>query len=455
MKTKLFCRGLIAISALACLTGCGPAAGSSDVISIYCWNEEFKGFFDKYVSDEKKAVSETDKVRHFEGKEVKWTVTPSDNGAYQDALDLALKTQDISKEKVDMFLGEADYIQKYVNSDFTRDVTAIGVTDFSQAYEYTKQVATDPNGVVKGMSFQACPSAMIYNRVIARDVYGSDDPAVIQAKVDTWTKWLAVADEMKTEGYIMTGSESDSYRVFSNNAAEPWIVDETVAGAVKHMVRVPSIVKDWMTQAKTLFTKAETQTSDIWGSVKTNSLAKGEGEGAAAYAGKAFCTFGPAWYYNFCMSQCTAGDWAICKGPMGHFWGGTWLLLPKGGDNDSEVAKIMNAFLTNEDVMRSLINNEGQYPNHKAVCAEVGNSDHHNAFLGGQNDTKMFNEMVDSIEIKNTTMYDQHCNEFLQEQYRQFLNGTVTEKQAVTNLGIALKAKFATLDVSEIANFLS
>ena len=52
-------------------------------------------------------------------------------------------------------------------------------------------------------------------------------------------------------------------------------------------------------------------------------------------------------------------------------------------------------------------------------------------------------------------MYDQHCNEFLQEQYRQFLNDTVTEKQAITNLGIALKAKFSTLDVSKIADFLA
>ncbi len=56
-----------------------------------------------------------------------------------------------------MFLAEADYILKYVDSDFTQDVTALGVNDFSNAYKYTVQAATDANGVVKGVSFQCCP----------------------------------------------------------------------------------------------------------------------------------------------------------------------------------------------------------------------------------------------------------------------------------------------------------
>ena len=169
---------------------CGTAAFADEpegkVFNIYAWNEEFKGFFEKYYTVP-------------EGVTVNWIIVPSDNGAYQDALDAALLNQADAKDddKVDMFLAEADYILKYVDSDFTQDVTALGVNDFSNAYKYTVQAATDANGVVKGVSFQCCPSALIYRRSIAKDVLGTDDPAEVQAKLDTWDKFNAVAADAK------------------------------------------------------------------------------------------------------------------------------------------------------------------------------------------------------------------------------------------------------------------
>ena len=129
---------------------CGTAAFADEpegkVFNIYAWNEEFKGFFEKYYTVP-------------EGVTVNWVIVPSDNGAYQDALDAALINQADAKDddKIDLFLAEADYILKYVDSDFTQDVQALGVNDFSNAYKYTVQAATDANGVVKGVSFQCCP----------------------------------------------------------------------------------------------------------------------------------------------------------------------------------------------------------------------------------------------------------------------------------------------------------
>ena len=162
---------LLAALMLLAVVGCAkqenkPAAEQGKVFNIYAWNEEFKGFFEKYYTVP-------------EGVTVNWIITPSDNGAYQQKLDEALLNQATAAddEKVDMFLAEADYIQKYVDSDYTQDITAMGVTDFSNAYKYTVQAATDANGVVKGVSFQCCPSALIYRRSIAKDVLGTDDPA--------------------------------------------------------------------------------------------------------------------------------------------------------------------------------------------------------------------------------------------------------------------------------------
>ena len=96
--------------------------GEGKVFNIHAWNEEFKGFFEKYYEVP-------------EGITVNWIITPSTDGAYQDKLDAALLGQSgaADDDKVDMFLAEADYILKYTNNGATQDVTALGVTDFSNA----------------------------------------------------------------------------------------------------------------------------------------------------------------------------------------------------------------------------------------------------------------------------------------------------------------------------------
>ena len=183
-----------AASASASSSAAASTSASSEgkVFNIYAWNEEFKGFFEKYY-----------KVP--DGVTVNWIIVPSDNGAYQDALDAALLGQAdaADDDKVDLFLAEADYILKYVNADATQDVKALGVTDFSNTYDYTVQAATDTNGTTKGVSFQCCPSALIYRRSIAKDVLGTDDPAEVQAKLDSWDKFNSVAADAKAKGYYM------------------------------------------------------------------------------------------------------------------------------------------------------------------------------------------------------------------------------------------------------------
>ena len=127
-----------------------PASEEGKVFNIYAWNEEFKGFFEKYY-----------KVP--DGITVNWIINPNADGVYQDKLDEALLNQEnaAADDKVDMFLAEADYILKYTDTDYTQDIQALGVTDFSNTYEYTVQAASDSNGTVKGVSFQCCRAALI------------------------------------------------------------------------------------------------------------------------------------------------------------------------------------------------------------------------------------------------------------------------------------------------------
>ena len=392
-----------------------PAAesGEGKVFNIYAWNEEFKGFFEKYYTVP-------------EGVTVNWIITPSDNGAYQQKLDEALLNQAnaADDEKVDMFLAEADYILKYVNSDATQDVTKLGVTDFSNAYKYTVQAASDPNGVVKGVSFQCCPSALIYRRSIAKDVLGTDDPAEVQAKLDSWDKFEAVAADAKAKGYYMTASFAETYRVFSNNCTSPWI------DADNNLQFDPQI-DAWIAQTEKFIDNGYTLTAGIWDQEKNDQMFAD---------GKTMCFFGPAWYFNFCMGNAQdpekgcSGDWAICEGPAAHFWGGTWLLAPAGSDNPTMLADIMNTFINNEEVCSALVANEAQFSNNMAVNAKFAEDPNYGSeFLGGQNDVAVFSAMTDNIVWENHTIYDQLLNEGLQSNLQEYFKGTVDKETAMKN----------------------
>ena len=402
-----------------------PAEESSEgkVFNIYAWNEEFKGFFEKYYPVP-------------EGVTVNWIITPSDNGAYQEKLDQALLNQEnaADDDKIDLFLAEADYIQKYTDSAFTQDVTQLGVTDFSNTYAYTVQCASDASGVVKGVSFQCCPAALIYRRSIAQDVLGTDDPVEVQKALSDWDKFNDVAAQAKAKGYMMTASESATYRVFSNNADEPWVDAD-------NNLQIPEAMKTWMAQAKEFTDKGYTQTCDIWSDECTAQMFKD---------GKTMCYFGPAWYYNFSMGNAQDaekgcyGDWAICEGPQAHFWGGTWLLAPAGTDNPTMVADIMNTFINDEEVCTNLVKNEMQFSNNQkvnAACAAEGG----NEFLGGQNDTAMYVEMAKNIVFKNHTIYDQLINEDMQKCWREYCDGDVTEEQALANFYALVSESYPTI----------
>ena len=397
-------------------------AEEGKVFNIYAWNEEFKGFFEKYYEVP-------------EGVTVNWIINPSNDGVYQDKLDEALLNQEnaAADDKVDLFLAEADYILKYTDSPYTQDVTAIGVADFSNTYEYTVQAASDSSGVVKGVSFQCCPSALIYRRSIALDVLGTDDPDEVQAQLDSWEKFAAVAEQAAAKGYMMTASESATYRVFSNNVTSPWV---DAAGSLQ----IDAAIQEWMAQAYDFSQKGYTQTCDIWSDECT----------AQMYAdGKAMCYFGPAWYFNFSMGNAQDaekgcyGDWAICEGPQAHFWGGTWLLAATGSDNPTMIADIMNTFINDEEVCYALVENEAQFSNNQAVNAKYAEDpEFGNDFLGGQNDTAVFVELAKNIKFENQTIYDQLLNEGLQGFWREYCDGTVTEEQAMSNFYSYINEKY-------------
>ena len=410
---------LLAALMLLAVVGCAkqenkPAAEQGKVFNIYAWNEEFKGFFEKYY-----------KVP--EGVKVNWIINPSDNGVYQQKLDEALLNQDkaTADEKIDMFLAEADYIGKYVDSAYTMDVSSFGFKNADTQYEYTVKAASDANGVCKGVSFQCCPAAVIYRKSIAKDILGTDDPAEVQAAMDSWEKFNALAAKAKEKGYYMTASFAETFRAFSNNCTMPWVDKD-------NKLQFDPQITAWMDQTENFIKNGYTLTAGVWDEEKTNQMFKD---------GKTFCFFGPAWYYNFCMNNAMdpengcVGDWRIVKGPQAYFWGGTWLLAAAGSDNTEMLKDIFETFTVNEEVCTNLVKNENQYPNNTKIVEKFAKDESYGntAILDGQNDIAIFAELAKDIKWENHTNYDQLLNEGLQNKLQEFYRGSVDKETAMKN----------------------
>ena len=392
------------------------------VLNINCWNEEFK----TRVTDHYPGYEEVDATTGKIGDvTVVWTITPNDDNAYQNNLDATLLAQAdaAADEKVDIFLVEADYALKYVDTDFTMPVADLGITeeDLANQYQYTKDIVTDSNGVLKGVSWQGCPGILFYNRAAALEVLGTEDPAEVQEYVKDWDTFNATAAKMAEAGYSMVSSVNDTYRVYSNNVTTPWVVDGKI--------NIDENIMKWAEDSKAMVDAGYTGTHELW----SDDWSKG-----FYPEGNVFCYFGPAWFINFSMAADTEGSigyeggWGAATGPQGFFWGGTWICAAAGTDNPSLVKEIMLQLTTNEEIMTGIVKADDDFVNNKpAMEAMAADETYSSKILGGMNPLSMYCEGAGSIDLSNLSAYDQACNEEFQNAMKNYFEGNATMEEAL------------------------
>lgn len=455
MKRKIISM-VLAVAMLASIaTGCGKKNTESStgdtlsteqaqvdvveegkVLNIYCWNEEFKS----RVKDHYAGYEEVDATHGKIGDvSVVWNITPSDDNAYQNNLDSSLQKQaDESKDnKIDLFLIEADYALKYSDTEYTMPIADLGISDndLADQYKYTKDVVTDSKGILKAVSWQAAPGVLFYNRDVAKEVLGTDDPNMVQEYVSDWDKFVETAAKMKDAGYNMTSSVMDSYRVYSNNVTSKWVVDGKI--------NIDDNIMKWVEDSKVMYDAAETGAHAMW----SDDWSKG-----FYPEGKVFSYFGPAWLINFCMaadvdgSIANKGGWAATEGPQGFYWGGTWICAATGTDNASLIKDIMLQLTTKEDVMTDIVKSNDDFVNNKTVMDTMAqDTSYSSKVLGGQNPLAMYAAGVESIDLSNISNYDSGCNAEFQSAIANYFEGNATLEEALDLFYTAVIEKYPEL----------
>lgn len=439
----------------ATLHGKDSSDKSKNTLRIYCWNTEFKLRFDaayakggkykvetaSYKDDKGKELTEIKKI---DGKDIEWVQVENEGGAYQKALDEALKGQKESDNKVDMFLIEADYALKYTDSkdtDYTGLVALspqdIGITDddTKNMYEYTKDAVRDPiSGDVKALSWQATPGLLYYDVKMAKEVLGTDEPDKVQEFVKDWDTFKDTAKKMKDKGYIMLSSFADTFRVFGANMTAPWVTDKKL--------NLDPQMEAWIKQTKEFTDNGWNNKTDQWQPAWNADMTKDS---------KVFCFFMPSWGVDNCLykqgGDATKGKWKACVGPAGWYWGGSWICGAVDSDNQDIVADIMKTMTCNTDVAKFLIDSYGEMVNNKEAVAQAKDS-YKNEYLGGQNHIALMSESADKIQLKGKiSAYDQTCVEKLQGDMAEYFKGTASYDDCLKKWKQDVKAAYADIDV--------
>ena len=417
----------------------GTVSSEGKVLKIYAWNEEFQSRFNDYYVAAGKLP---------EGVTVEWVITPNADNAYQNKLDADLLAQSSSDEPIDIFLIEADYALKYVDSEYTLDVLGdIGLTqaDTADQYQYTKDIATDRDGKLKGVTWQATPGLFAYRRSIALDVLGTDVPSEVQAYLSDWEKFNDVAEMASAKGYKMLSGYDDAYRTFSNNVTGPWVVD--------NKIMIDDNLLRWVDQTKLFTDNNYNNKTSLW----SDGWAADQGP-----EGKVFGFFYSTWGINFTLlgnalatpeaeggvleaGNGIYGDWAVTEGPESYYWGGTWICAAKGTDNADLVKDVMYTLTCDAATMKQITEDTQDYTNNQAAMEELANSDFASDFLGGQNHIALFAAAAPKIDMSNISGYDQGMNEEFQEAFKDYFDGVVSKSEALDNFYTSVMEKYPNL----------
>jgi len=443
-------RIIVSMLLIVCMSLSLFAAGQSEaakaperkVINLWSFTDEVPKMLEKY----KELNPDFD-------YEINTTIIATTDGAYQPALDQALASG--GKDAPDIYCAESAFVLKYTQGDaahFAAPYKSLGIDVDKKLKEadiapYTVEIGSNSKGELVGLGYQATGGAFIYRRSIAKDVWGTDDPAVIKTKVGPgWEKFFQAAEDLRKKNYAIISGDGDIWHAIEGSSPKGWIVDGKLY--------IDKTREDFLDIAKTMVDKGYHNDTRDWTDAWFADMKD-------AGAKKVFGFFGPAWLINYVMAgnsggtkpgEGTYGDWAVCEPPVGFFWGGTWVIANNNSPVKDAVGKIIEWItLDSSDTglqyywANGTLNGPGGTKDTVASGTVMKKSDGTLAFLGGQNMFDVFVPAGAFATGKNKTQYDETINMYWRDQVRSYSAGNKSraaaladfKKQVADNLAIS------------------
>ena len=364
----------------------------------------------------------------------------------------------------DIYVAEAGQVAKYGKgslSSYAATYDELGILTEqlikeSQTAAYAVEVGTrTSDGNVVALPYMSGAGCFIYRRSIAKEVWGTDDPAVIQEKIGggsgNWDAFWTAAEELKQKGYAAVSGDGDLWYAMKNNMDAAWVVDGELNLSPEREAFLD--VSGRLTDNG--YSNGTVDWSDAW-------FADMAGEGEK----EVFGFFGPFWLITYNMSmyyycgddpsteafEGTYGDWAVCNAPVGFYWGGEWVLAHKDvadmekKDVVADILKWMMTLEYDENSLQYLLANRLYEPNQGVKEAVVSGTvmekaDGSMEFLGGQNMFEYYAK-ANNQEMKiHITEYDAAIDTLWRNAVREYAQGEKSREEAIAGFKEAVKTK--------------
>lgn len=328
----------------------------------------------------------------------------------------------------DLFMQEASYITYLVEAGCFADLNEAPyhINDYKDnIWDAVLQVGTDSTGVVRALTWQANPGAIIYRRDIAEKYFGSDDPAVVAEALSTDKKMLEAAAKMKADGISFVSCFKDLYdsKVASRNHA--WVEDGKLV--------IDDVLIDFLDMAKEIITKGYDLGVDQWASEWI----------AAVESDSLFCYILPPWGYQYVVKPAankTIGKWAITTPSTSYISGGSYLGIYKDTPNKEAAWKFFEYVMLNEDALYDYAKSSGDFVVLKSVCERLAEGEGEEV-LGGQNPNGMFIEAMEHDFKTLNTEYDSQLNDAFVSAIKAYAQG-LTKEEAINQFKNDVKTAF-------------
>lgn len=353
-----------------------------------------------------------------------------------------MQTLGTKSKDVDVFVGEPQMLPDYYEAGFCADLSALDSEVKSRLVDYTYEAGCDSDGVLRAISYQACPGSVIYRRDLAQEVFGTDDPDEIGKLFASFDKIEETAATLQSKGYTIFG-DTGALRWFSISS-NPWVKDGEII--------VDQDRLDYFDCAVNLYQKKQVANAtewsapwyasmagplpvldadaDVWGMDKDQLMNEAAGGGAGTT--QVFSYVMPSWGALIVRDNAEGnkGKFGVCSGVCSFFGGGTFLAVNEFSQNKEAAQQFIEYCTLNDDVAQWwLTASNGDVVANKAVLE--ANKDFQNESFGNQNTYGFYAQEMEKIDYSLITGYDDACKEAFGTAVMSVQKGEKTKEEAL------------------------
>lgn len=352
-----------------------------------------------------------------------------------------------SKE-VDVIVGEPQMLLNFFEAGFFADLSALDADAKEQIVDYVYEAGKDENGVLRALSYQVTPGAIIYRRDLAQEIFGTDDPDAMSEKFKDYNTIIQTAEEIKDKGY----------RIFSDSGNLRWYANAGAAWVVDGVLQVSDAKLGYMDAAVKLYQDELVAFAPEWSAAWYASMA-GELPLDAGWSDLAdlegaemtqvFSYSLPSWGALIVRDNANEnkGKFGICSGPCSYFGGGTFIGVSEYSEHKDIATDFVKFCTLNDDTAQWwLETSNGDVVSNKAVLE--ANKDYENESFGNQKTYEFYTKEAANIDYSVVTKYDDTIGNFWGASIEAIQKGEMTKEEAIDDFYMQVETTFPEITVN-------